>query len=154
MPCLSYNASREASKPGTETRAVWDYHRILERGDWKQTMPFLALCKWKQYCWLQYFTTRSISSHSTIGHQSPGQEGVIHWETLSLASSEPPHAKHWAVFYKHDLMWGRIAITFRLMWTLRLVKVRELASKGTATKSSRPRIQSYVHQSSEHVRLS
>ena len=57
------------------------------------------------------------------------------------ASSELLHAKPWAAFYKHHLMWESIA--FRLMWTPRLVKSGELALKGTATQRRWPRIQSH-----------
>lgn len=144
-----YSASRETNEPDRETRAL--------------VFPNLGLQCYVRKMWLEAevsapalltagyecFMTRSKSRYySPTGPQSHSQEGVIQGESLSSASSELSHSRHWAVFYIHYLMWERIPIAFRLIGILRLV------SRELAPKRSWPSIQSYIYQSSEHVRLS
>ena len=145
---LIMQAERPPSQRGKQEHScclIWNYEGISER------------CDGKQMCLSQHSDSTlllDVVFHYTEQIRQQYHRTPKPWPdgSISLASSELLHAKPWAAFYKHHLVWESIA--FRLMWTPRLVKSGELALKGTATQRRWRRIQSHTITSSEHERLS
>lgn len=142
----------QAERPMSQTEKqehssfqIWNSSGMSERCDWKQRyLP--------QHCSLLDVSalwqganpaTTVLQGSKVIARRVSSKENPCHQHHQSY------HIQGTGLCFTYIISCGKeCPIAFRLIWILRLV------SRELAPKRSWPSIQSYIYQSSEHVRLS